>query len=387
MRYRVLALLWLPLLGGCAWITNYFSGTDNTPPPTPLTAIKPQLKVEKLWSVDLGAGSKERELRLTPAVSGDKVFIADRKGTVRAVGLNAGRRIWNVDVKAPISAGPGYGDGLVLVGTSDARVLALHAADGRVAWQSAVSSEVLSVPRAGDGVVVVRTVDGRLTGLSEKDGKRLWVYDRGEPILSLRGTSSPVLAGNRVVAGFDNAHLVALSLRDGRVLWDQTIAFPHGRSELERLVDIDGNPVVSDDTVYVVSYQGRVAALTLDGGRLLWSRDMSSFAGLAVGRQRVYITDDESRVWALDRQSGASFWKQDKLKWRGLTAPALSGGAVVVGDSAGYLHWLSTDDGHIVARARAGESGFASAPVAVGDRLLVFGEDGALTAFKVGGKP
>lgn len=387
MKYRLLALMCLPLLGGCAWISGYFSGGDNTPPPTPLTTIKQQLTVKKLWSVDLGAGSEERELRLTPAVSGDKVFIADRKGVIRAVALSDGHRIWNVDAKAPISSGPGYGDGLVLVGTSDARVLAFHAANGHAAWQARVSSEVLSVPRASDGVVVVRTVDGRLAGLDAKDGKRLWVYDRGEPILSLRGTSSPALVGDTVVAGFDNAHLVALSLRDGKLLWDEPIAIPHGRSELDRLVDIDGNPVVSGGTVYAVSYQGRVAAVTLNGGRLLWSRDMSSYAGLAVGAQRVYITDAESQVWALDRETGASFWKQDKLKWRGLTAPALSGGAVVVGDSAGYLNWLALNDGHIVARARAGDAGFASAPVAVGNRLLTFGQDGTLTEFQVGGKP
>lgn len=383
MMRRIVLLLLLSTLGGCSWLTSYFGGTDNSEPPTPLTPIKAQFKVEQVWSVDLGAGSAERELRLTPAVSGDKVFAADRKGEIRAVKIDSGDKIWDIDTKAPISAGPGFGDGLVLVGTSDARVLAMHAKDGSQAWQAQVSSEVLSVPQAADGVVVVRTVDGRLAGLSAKDGKHLWTYDRGVPVLTLRGTSSPVIANGMVVAGFDNGHLVALSLNDGKLLWDETIAIPHGRSELERLVDIDGNPVVSDGVVYVVSYQGRVSALTLDGGRLLWSRDMSSYSGLSTDATRLYVTDDHGRVWALDRRTGASFWKQDKLEWRGLTAPTVMGNAVVVGDFEGYLHWLSIDDGHIMARARGDKKGFASAPVVAGSTLLTFGESGELAAFRV----
>jgi outer membrane protein assembly factor BamB len=385
MRWRIPVLLLALALGGCSWVTNYFRGADNTEPPTPLKEFKPTLKVQKLWSTDLGNGSEEQLLRLKPAVSGDTVFAADRKGKIRAVSLKDGSRSWQVEAKAPVSAGPGYGDGLVLVGTTDARVLAFHGADGKPAWQAQVSSEVLSVPKAADGVVVVRTVDGRVTGLSAKDGKRLWVYDGSEPILSLRGTSSPVIDGRTVVAGLDSGHLVALSLNSGNLLWNRAIAIPHGRSELERLVDIDGDPVIRGGTIYVVTYQGRVAALTLDGGRLLWSQDMSSFAGLAVGPVRLFVTDDHGRVWALDRSNGASVWRQNQLAWRGVTGPVVMGGAVVVGDAEGYLHWLSASDGQFLARIRVGSEGFTSAPVLAGKTLLTFGKDGTLSAFAVGG--
>jgi outer membrane protein assembly factor BamB len=371
-------------LSGCTWITNYFSGKDNTAPPTPLTDIQQQLKVEKLWSSDLGAGSEERQLRLTPVIAEGKVYAADRKGRIRALSMADGSTVWDVESKAPISAGPGYGAGMVLVGTSDARVLAYRAKDGSLAWQGTVSSEVLAPPAAADGVVVVRTIDGRLAGLDAATGKRLWVYDSSVPALTLRGTSSPVIADGIVLSGFDNGHLVAVSLKGGKPLWDRTVAVPHGRSELERLVDIDGTPVVYDNTVYVVSYQGRVAALGLSDGQPLWSRDMSSFAGLAVDGTRVYVTDASSQVWCLDRFTGASFWKQDKLKWRAVTGPAVVGGDVVVGDLEGYLHWMSSDDGHFQARARAGSKGFTAAPVVSGNTMVVLGKDGEVTAFRVG---
>ncbi len=382
---RLAATLMLALsLSGCTWITNYFSGKDNTPPPTPLTDIKTELKVEKLWSTDLGAGSEERQLRLTPVIADGKVYAADRKGRVDALSMDNGSRAWSVDAKAPISAGPGYGAGLVLVGTSDARVFAYHAADGSLAWQGNVSSEVLAPPAAADGVVVVRTIDGRVTGLDATTGKHLWVYDSSVPALTLRGTSSPVISGGVVLSGFDNGHLVALSLKDGKPLWDRTVAIPHGRSELERLVDIDGTPVVYDGTVYVVSYQGRVAALNLTDGQPLWFRDMSSFAGLAVDHGRVYVTDASSQIWCLDRFTGASFWKQDKLKWRAVTGPAVIGDSVVVGDLDGILHWMSRDDGHFQARAHTGSKGFTAPPVVKGNTLVVLGKDGDVTAFRVG---
>ncbi len=381
IRWLIGGLL-LAALSGCSTISGWFGSDDTTEPPAPLVEFKPSLQVDVLWKRDVGAGSQGRYLKLVPAVYKGRVFAADRKGEVRAYGADDGKALWSTDTDAPISGGPGVGDGLVLVGTNKGDVIALDEKKGDVRWRARVTSEVLSPPQAADGIVVVRSIDGRLSGLSTSSGRRLWTYDRTVPILTLRGTSTPVIAGDVVLDGFDGGRLVAVSLREGKPLWETPITVPTGRSELDRMVDIDSSPVVVDDKVYVVTYQGRVAALDLFSGRILWQRDMSSHAGLDADGRNVYVSDDDGYVWALDRVTSASVWRQTKLKGRSITAPAHLGDYVVVGDFEGYLHWMRRDDGQFAARVRIDSAGYDAAPLAMGDTLYVYGKSGTLAALR-----
>jgi outer membrane protein assembly factor BamB len=381
---RLLPVLVLSLtLGGCAWMTNYLGGKDNREPPAELVAFDPVRSVHTLWSTRVGSGADRQYLKLVPAVADGRVYAADGKGRVVAVDAETGKTVWRTSTDAPIAGGPGVGEGLVLVGTSGGELLALDAHDGALAWRVPVSSEVLSVPRVADGRVVVHTGDGRVFALNAADGKRRWVFDRTVPVLTLRGTSSPVLTQGLAVGGFASGRLASLDARDGRLLWETAIAMPQGRSELERMVDISADPVVVGNVVYVVSFQGRLAALDLGTGRTLWSRDISSYAGLAADRRQVYVTDEQSHVWAFDARSGGSLWKQDKLHARGLTAPVLQGDAVVVGDSEGYLHWLSREDGSFLARERVDGSGILVPPAVEDDTLYAYGRKGALAAYRL----
>jgi len=242
---------------------------------------------------------------------------------------------------------------------------------------------VLAAPRAAEGVVVIYSIDGKVHGLSAENGETLWTYDRGVPALTLRGASSPALAPGVAVVGFDSGRVVALSLHGGQPLWETRVALPSGRSELERMVDIDGDLLIADNTVYVVTFQGRTAALDLDTGAILWRRDMSSHEGMGLDDQALYVTDDRSHVWALDRDSSSSIWKQDRLEGRALTSPASFDQYVIVGDFDGYVHWLSRDDGQFMARTRVDSSGIITAPVAAGDLVYVFGRSGKLAALRV----
>ncbi|HSS65607.1 MAG TPA: outer membrane protein assembly factor BamB, partial [Gammaproteobacteria bacterium] len=278
---------------------------------------------------------------------------------------------------------PGGGEGLVLVGSSDGEVVALSAETGEERWRTRVTSEVLAPPVGANGVVVTRTADGKLFGLSVSDGSQLWVYDRSVPVLTLRGTSMPVLVSGAAVSGFDSGQLAAVSLENGQTLWESRIATPRGRSELERLVDIDADPLVADGVVYAVTFQGRIAALDLFSGNLIWQRDMSSYAGLGLHNEIIYVTDADSFVWALDRRNSASLWRQDKLKGRQLTAPLGFERYVVVGDFEGYVHWLSREDGRMLARVRVDRSGILAAPVAYRDIVFIYGKGGTLTALQV----
>lgn len=388
MRCFRLAIVALSLaLGGCAWMGNWLQGgEDNSTPPAELVSFTPVLEVETLWSTQIGAGADKQLVKLVPAVTPDRVYAADRRGRVVAIEAASGRQVWNAETEVRISAGPGVGEGLVLVGTSDGETLALDGADGALKWRVSVSSEVLSVPRALDGVVVVATMDGKVYGLEATDGRQRWVYDRTVPVLALRGASTPALTQGRAIGGFASGKLASLDLRDGRPQWEATIAVPRGRSELERLVDISADPILVGDVVYVVSFQGRIAAVSVDSGRIIWARDFSSYTGLTTDGSQLYVVDDQSHVWALYARNGASVWKQDKLQARSVTAPAVHGDAVVVGDFEGYLHWLSREDGELLARTRVDDEGIGTAPVVVDDTLYVLGKGGTLKALKTSRK-
>ncbi len=385
MRHILLSLLLGSLLSGCSTMSSWFDGIlggeDNTEPPTPLAAIEESVKFDKRWSVDVGVGYDKQFINLQPAVADDRLYVADRKGRVVALDAATGKQLWQTATDAAIAAGPGFGEGIVVVGSSDAEVIALDAEDGSVRWRVEVSSEVLSVPRIDLDKVIVQTSDGSIAGLDSADGRQLWINDRTVPVLTLRGTSTPAVALGLVVAGFSNGKLVAFSADQGLLLWEKSIAIPQGRSEIERIVDIDGNPVIVGGAVFVTTYQGRVAMLELRSGNVGWERDMSSSAGLGVDFSQVYVTDDRSNVWALSRNTGASAWKLDSLAWRGLTAPQPFDDYVAVADTFGYLHLLSRSDGRIVARIEVDSAGIRATPLASNDTLYVFGNSGKLVAY------
>lgn len=385
MKRILLPVLLGSLLSGCStmssWIDGIIGGEDNTEPPTPLTEIDATVRLDKRWGVDIGVGYDEQFINLRPAVEGEHLFAADRKGRVVALDADSGKELWETRTGAMLAAGPGVGEGMVVVGSSDGEVIVLDADSGEIRWRVPVSSEVLSVPRVDLDKVIVQTADGTIAALDGADGRQLWINDRTVPVLTLRGTSSPAAARGVVVAGFSNGKLVALSADKGFPVWEKSVAIPQGRSELERIVDIDGDPVIAGNAVYVATYQGRVAMLDLGSGEVGWERDMSSSAGLGVDYSQVYVTDDKSQVWALSRNTGASAWKLDSLAWRGLTAPQPFSNYVAVADALGYVHLLSRYDGHIAGRIEADGAGIRARPLAVGDTLYVFGNSGKLLAY------
>ncbi|RME34229.1 MAG: outer membrane protein assembly factor BamB [Gammaproteobacteria bacterium] len=382
-------LVTLGLLQGCGTmdaisdsVSSYMGGEDNSAPPAPLTEFQPLVEIGTVWSASIGEGTDEQFLRLAPAVAGERVFAADHEGLVTARALATGQTIWEQELDLPVSGGPGLGEGLVLLGSSDGDLVALSQEDGRQQWRVAVPSEVLSAPQASDGVVVVRTADSRVSAYRAANGERIWTYVREVPDLTLRGSSAPVIAGGRVIAGFDNGRLAALDLHSGRLLWEALIGVPRGRTELERMVDIDATPRVVEDTVYIASYHASVAAVDLESGRIRWSREISTDADLGVDEDNVYVAAEDGSVWALDRITGSSVWRQERLQNRRLSGPVPFGDLVAVGDGYGYLHWLRRDDGQFAARTALDETPILTPPLVAGDLLLVYTSGGHLTALR-----
>ncbi|CDH46771.1 putative PQQ enzyme repeat domain protein [Candidatus Contendobacter odensis Run_B_J11] len=381
MIRRVFLLSLLVLNAGCSW----FGGSDNSIPPAELKSIAQPMGVRQIWETTVGAGAEKQFIRLTPALADGRIYAASHDGTVIAVDALSGQRLWQSATQLPISGGVGVSEtGLVLVGTSKGQVVALRQADGQETWRTQVSSEVLASPRASGGVVVVRTIDGKFTGLDAGTGERRWIYAYTTPALSLRGSAPPLLTRDLIIAGLDTGKLLVLSLDKGLPVTEKTIAVPRGRTEIERLIDIDSEPRIFGDTLYLVAYRGSIAAIDMRNGNLVWNRELSSYAGLDVDDRQVYVSDDTDAVLALDRRNGGTLWKQPELTGRRLSAPAATGEYVVVGDFEGYLHWLSKDSGKIVGRVRATGKSIVAPPLAAGDLVFVQGQGGSLGAFRAG---
>jgi outer membrane protein assembly factor BamB len=274
----------------------------------------------------------------------------------------------------------------VYLGTQDGEVHAFDAESGAALWTAPVSSEVLAAPIAGDGIVVVRSIDGRIFGLDENTGQRTWIYDHAVPLLTLRGNSRPLIRAGVVYIGYDGGEVVALKLSDGTLIWEQSVVSTEGRSELERLADIDGQLVYVASDLLVSSYKNRLASLAADSGRLLWFKDIASATGVSIDRVNLAISDRDDNVWLLDRRNGSTMWKLDSLTNRALTRPEFMGNFVVVGDYDGYLHWIDASNGQFAARDKAGGDGFVSAPLVAGNRLYVLTRDGNLSAYTAGGQ-
>ncbi len=376
--------LLLPLSLAALLIAAGCSKDKDVEPPAVLVKFPMTLPVKKLWGDGVGGGKKQRVLRLGlgPAIDGGIVFAASHKGEVLAVSLDTGRRVWSKNLKMPLSAGPSAGAGLVLVCSGKGALVALDAASGRELWRTHVNSELLSAPAISDEILVMRSVDGRLHGLDTHSGKELWSVEQQVPRLSLRGTATPIIAKEVAISGFDNGKVMAVSLHTADTVWDTALASPHGRTELDRLVDIDSAVRAAGDNVFATGFQGRTAMLALDSGQIWWAHDMSSYRGLAVDADNLYVTQSDGIVVALRQRDGSELWRNQKLKLRRLSTPVLTSTAVAVADFQGYLHWLDKTTGELVARERIAKERVSNSPAAAGDTVVVLTDGGKLAAFR-----
>jgi outer membrane protein assembly factor BamB len=377
--------LLLPLSFAALLLVAGCSKDKDVEPPATLVDFPQTLPVKRLWDDGVGGGKKQTKLRLGlgPSIDNGVVFAANHKGEILAVSLETGRDVWVKKLKVPISAGPEAGFGIVVAGTSKGAVIALDGATGRQLWRSQINSELLSSPAISEKVVVMRSVDGRLHGLDTHTGKLLWAVEQQVPRLSLRGTAIPIVAKEIAISGFDNGKVMAVSLTTGDTIWDTALASPHGRTELDRLVDIDSAVRVVGDNVFAAGFQGRTAMLALDSGQLWWSHDMSSYRGLSVDEDNLYVTESDGTVVAMRQRDGAEVWRNDKLKRRGLSTPVVTSTAIAVADFQGYLHWLDKNTGALVARQRiAKKQRVSNPPVSAGDTVVVLTDAGTLAAYR-----
>ncbi|MGV8990133.1 MAG: outer membrane protein assembly factor BamB [Thiobacillus sp.] len=375
---RLIALGLALALSGCSTVSGWFGAGTVKAKPAELVEFKPTINLTEAWKSETGdAGG----YLLRPQLEGNDVLAAGG-GRVERIAVANGLAIWKTDTGVKLSAGAGAGQGLVLVGGGKGEMLALNLDSGQLRWKVTLTSEVTGQLLAVPGIVIARTGDGNVHGLDAADGSKKWLYTRSLPALSLRGSGGMVVRDDVMYAGFPGGKLVALNPANGAQLWEATVAVPRGATELERVADVMGNPVVDGTQVCAVAYQGRVACFDRRNGSLLWARDTSSNSGLAMDDRNVYVTDDKDAVTAYDKVSGRAGWRQDKLARRQVTAPLALGSWVVVADGEGVVHVLSSDDGSFVARAKVGSS-VNTAPVDIGPGFAVQTTKGSVVAFRL----
>ncbi len=370
------------LLAGC-------SSEQDTIVMSPLPEVTSQFTPETVWDKSVGDGVGKYYSHLSPAWEGSSVYAADRNGLVKALDTDSGVEIWSVnraektgflsaDIPAMLSGGLTVSGEHVYVGTERGTLIALNANDGEIAWTANAGGEVLSRPEVSDGLVLVHTGNGLLQAFDTASGEQRWSLNLDTPSLSVRGESAPAVAMGAAFVGGDNGRVSAVMLGQGQIIWQQRISQTTGTTEISRLNDVDMTPVVADGRVYAIAYNGNLVAMDMRSGQILWKRDFGSVNELVLDGESLYVVDQDDNVYGLRAADGVTMWSQDKLLHRNLSAPEIFNGYLVVGDGEGYLHWLDTSNGQFVAQNKLNSSGILSRPSIAGDKLMVQARDGRL---------
>jgi outer membrane protein assembly factor BamB len=370
----------------CLGAVMALSGCSSAPrtlvKPTPLEDISNERPPVVVWRASAGGDQHSNLASIAPVEAAGRVFAADPEGGVKAFDLESGRQLWSADLDARLTSGPGAGENIVALGTADGRVFALDAETGAIRWSTPIHASVDAAPSVGFGNVAVRGRDGSFALLDEQTGETRWRRRVEQPSLTLQGQGRMILFPDAVALGFDDGTFGVYAREDGSEIWSHTVALPTGRTDVDRMVDIDATPVFADGVFYVVTWQGKLTALAARGGREIWSRDFSSVTDFAADNQALYLTDGDGVIWAIDRRSGDALWRQSALAHRGLTGPALVGGHLVVGDKEGYVHVLTTTSGMLRGRADWGDA--LVDPIRVVDgRGIAVTRDGDLRVFRI----
>mgnify|MGYP003641575566 FL=1 len=384
MRNLLCLFLASLLVSGCGPLKNLGSGGNASEKtgPAALVAFEQEVNITKLWSSNTFGEYASINGGIRPVLAAGVIYAADSGGNVVAVDAGTGKQIWKKSLDSPLAGGVGFGGNLLVVADTNGDVFALEAETGEQRWSVRVTSEVLAAPAVNDAVVVVQSHDGKLVGLHASNGERRWQYEIDSPILTLRGTSPPILSDGMLIAGFANGKIVALAADSGSLLWENRLAIPQGRTELERLIDIDGRAVLVDEVIYASSYQGRIGAIAKASGRGIWYQNSSSVHDLAYGLGQVYSVQKDDEVRAIRGNSGQTLWSNDQLSLRKLNSPVTIEAYLAVADAEGYLHLLSQTDGRFVARVKVDSDGVTAPMIADGQKLYVQDNGGGLTAYQ-----
>jgi outer membrane protein assembly factor BamB len=366
-------------LGGCSAlsaINPFASKAAPRNPPAELVQFTPSLTVRTAWTAPAGnAGA----YAFSPVFAKGSIFAAAADGSVTRIDASTGQPAWRVSAGMPLTAGVGSDGDTVAVAGEKGMVIAL-AADGRQRWKMETSSEVLSAPAVGQGIVLVRSLDNKITAFDAETGARRWTVQRPSPPLTLRSAPGMVISGQTAYVALPGGRLLAVVLANGGVRWEAAVGDPRGATELERIADISGAPVLAGRDICAVAFQGRIACFDAASGAVRWFKDFSSDAGVGADERFVFASNERNHMNAFARETGASVWRNDKLANRRLSTPISYGRSVAVGDFQGIVHFLSREDGSFIGRASIDGSPVVGTPLVAGSYLVFQTKSGTVAA-------
>ena len=372
----------LALITTCIALTGC-GAKDNTLPPTPLTKYQPKIKINKNWSNSVSQGSGSNAYIIGTVHSDNRIIAAGIGGKIKAISPENGRTLWSKSTKFKFSATPLLQDKMIYIGTYYGKLVAFDTINGTKKWVTQLSSTVLAQPTYSDGKVFVTTNNGTVTAVEAETGKISWKYSAKNPHIILQGDSSPVINPNgNIMYASDNGKVTLLSADNGSVTSSRTMFQAKGDNAISRMVDITSTPIVNQDIMYIMAYQGGLKAIDLHDGREIWSRDnISGYINMGQDLKKIYIVTSDSKVYAIDKASGHTMWMQDKLLGRVLSTPAvLNNKYIILGDYAGYVHFLDASTGELLARYKINSSGINSAASIINNQAVVNTINGKITA-------
>jgi outer membrane protein assembly factor BamB len=378
---KLLGVSVMALMTGCSTLSsmNPFAAKDKGTNPAPLVELKGSMAVRTAWKVDIG---KAAGYTFSPTLVDNSVLVAGADGALARVEVATGRELWRVRATSGLSSSAGS-DGTIIAIGADKGGLLTYDMNGKPLWTAQVSSEVLSAPLVSQGVVVVRSIDNRIVAFDAATGAQKWTVQRVAPVLTLRNAPGMVVTGKDVLIAQPGGKLLSITLATGAQRWEVAVGESRGATELDRVTDIGGNPVLFEGDVCAVTFQGRVGCFDAATGAARWTKELSSNGGVAVDQRFVFAVDDKGSVYAFNRDTGASAWKNDKLAFRSPSTPVSYGRAVAVGDYQGYIHFMSREDGAFLARVATVDSPITSQPIVAGSNLIFQSQSGIVTAIAV----
>ena len=348
--------------------------------PNPLPKLVQATSLTEVFSHKVSASSEQDPLRLRLDVDNGVIFAMNPKGEVTA--YKGKQRLWETKVtKQELTSGVEAADGLVVVASRKGQVFALDQQTGEQKWTAQLSGAVISPALIQTGRVILMANDGTVFALDEATGQQAWTYKMANAAFSLRGQASPVSLDPRTIAvASSNGYLYAIDSLTGAPRMQRRVAVSDGRSDIQRLVDIDAEPVVVGQYVVTNSFQGQVTVLDLAAQRVAWSVDASSINRPEVAENKVFVAQRDGKLKAFDLATGQELWENEQLLNRNLSNPVLLGQQLVVGDLDGVLHLIDPNTGTLVGRAKT--SGEVRTLRVIDNQLFVATRKGELSIWQ-----
>ena len=380
--YRCILLVSIFFLSSCSTLSSlkFWGDDDGEEGPSELYSIVDNRILDREWSVSNGNDSLYG--RLIPVVYDGKVFYINSLGYISSVDLDTGKLVWSKDTQDIVSSGLDVNFKTISYGTLDGNLVALDYENGNEIWRSPTSSESLSPPVNSGSHIIVQTIDGRVAGYELKTGKREWFHQTVLPSLTLRGTSRPFIDQGFIFTGFASGKIAMIYPDSGAIRLELPVTLNEGKSELERIVDIDGRSIIVNNLLVAASYQGNLTAINLRDGRPAWQEEISSVKDLTSNGNRIIAVDSKGLVKAFGTATGARIWEQEDLKLRKLTAPASISNLVAIGDFEGYIHLLNAQSGNFEGREKVSRNAITEI-VSQGNYLLVVDASGRVQKFTI----